>query len=483
MRGFTGLQLAPPAAYAAFTLGVVLSVIVLRLISNKLPSKAPPVFEGLPFIGGIIKFAQGPMRLMDEGYKRYGEVFTVPVAHKKMTFLIGPHVSEHFFKASDDELSQKEVYEFSIPTFGKGVVYDIDHKIRAEHFRFFGEALKTSKLKEYVPHFVKETEEYFAKWPQEGVVDLSHEFAELIILTASRTLLGREVRENMFEEIARLYHDLDQGMQPISVIFPHLPIAVHRTRDRARKQVAEIFKKVIETRRATGTKEDDVLQVFIDAKYKNAYGGRHLNDEEITGMLIAGLFAGQHTSSITSAWTGLTMVANQEKVLQPTLEEQRRILKQHGDHIDVDVLNEMDVLHSNMTEVLRLFPPLILLMRLVKKSFTVTDSKGRQTVIPKGHILLTSPGYSHRLGSVFQEPLKYDPDRFRVPFSFIGFGGGRHGCMGSNFAYLQIKTIWSVLLRNFEFEMLDPFPEPDYEAMVVGPKPCRTRFRRRQLQV
>ena len=53
------------------------------------------------------------------------------------------------------------------------------------------------------------------------------------------------------------------------------------------------------------------LQVFIDAKYKNAYGGRHLNDEEITGMLIAGLFAGQHTSSITSAWTGLTMVANQ----------------------------------------------------------------------------------------------------------------------------------------------------------------------------
>ena len=70
-------------------------------------------------------------------------------------------------------------------------------------------------------------------------------------------------------------------------------------------------------------------------------------------------------------------------MLQPALEEQRRILKQHGDHIDVDVLNEMDVLHSNMTEVLRLFPPLILLMRLVKKSFTVTDSKGRQTVIPK----------------------------------------------------------------------------------------------------
>lgn len=25
-----------------------------------------------------------------------------------------------------------------------------------------------------------------------------------------------------------------------------------------------------------------------------------------------------------------------------------------------------------------------------------------------------------------------------LPFSYIGFGGGRHGCMGQNFAYLQV---------------------------------------------
>ena len=52
---------------------------------------------------------QGPMKLMNDGYKRHGEVFTVPVLHKKFTFLLGPHVSGHFFKANDDEMSQKEV--------------------------------------------------------------------------------------------------------------------------------------------------------------------------------------------------------------------------------------------------------------------------------------------------------------------------------------------------------------------------------------
>jgi hypothetical protein len=47
--------------------------------------------------------------------------------------------------------------------------------------------------------------------------------------------------------------------------------------------------------------------------------------------------------------------------------------------------------------------------------------------------------------------------------------------MGENFAYLQIKTIWSVLLRNFDIELVGELPKPDYTAMVVGAclnQPC-----------
>lgn len=31
---------------------------ILRLVSNYLPSQRPPVFEGIPFIGGVLKFVQ-----------------------------------------------------------------------------------------------------------------------------------------------------------------------------------------------------------------------------------------------------------------------------------------------------------------------------------------------------------------------------------------------------------------------------------------
>lgn len=124
---------------------------MLRVIANSLPSQKPPVFEGIPFIGGVLKFVQvsytnwpvrhfdllyrscaalatvkmplgwlgggspcvvvhqGPKQLLEQGYKKYGEVFTVPVLNKKITFLIGTDVTPFFFKATDEEMSQQEV--------------------------------------------------------------------------------------------------------------------------------------------------------------------------------------------------------------------------------------------------------------------------------------------------------------------------------------------------------------------------------------
>ena len=60
-------------------------------------------------------------------------------------------------------MSQKEVYEFNVPTFGKGVVFDVGHEERAEQFRFFSEALKTARLQTYVQLMVQEAEAFFAE--------------------------------------------------------------------------------------------------------------------------------------------------------------------------------------------------------------------------------------------------------------------------------------------------------------------------------
>ena len=81
----------------------------------------------------------------------------------------------------------------------------------------------------------------------------------------------------------------------------------------------------------------------------------------------------------------------QEKTYHPAVEEQERLIRRHGTGITLEVLNEMEVLHRNVQEAVRLHPPLILLLRQVHRDFTVTTSKGKSYVVPKAspsHTLL-----------------------------------------------------------------------------------------------
>ncbi|KAG2557955.1 hypothetical protein PVAP13_8NG104200 [Panicum virgatum] len=431
-------------AGAALLLATV-AFVRLLLGSRARGKRLPPTIPGAPVVGGLIKFMRGPIPMIREEYARLGSVFTVPILSRRITFLIGPEVSAHFFKGNEAEMSQQEVYRFNVPTFGPGVVFDVDYSVRQEQFRFFTEALRASKLRSYVDQMVAEAEEYFSKWGESGTVNLKYELEHLIILTASRCLLGREVREKLFDDVSALFHDLDNGMQPVSVIFPYLPIPAHKRRDRARARLAAIFATIINSRKASGQSEEDMLQCFIDSKYKN---GRSTTEGEVTGLLIAALFAGQHTSSITSTWTGAYLLRFKQYFAE-AVEEQKEVMKRHGNKIDHD--------------------------------------------IPKGHIVATSPSFANRLSHIYKNPDSYDPDRFGPgreedkaagAFSYISFGGGRHGCLGEPFAYLQIKAIWTHLLRNFEFELVSPFPENDWNAMVVGIKgEVMVNYKRRKLVV
>ena len=109
--------------------------------------------------------------------------------------------------------------------------------------------------------------------------------------------------------------------------------------------------------------------------------------------------------------------------------------------------------------------------------------------MPAGDLAMVAPAVTHRLPHIFAEPERYDPDRFgpgreedrRTQFALIGFGGGKHRCIGAGFAYQQIKVIWTVLLRNFELELAPGEYAPDYSTFVVGPRPpCILRYRRKR---
>jgi len=388
-------------------------------------------------------------------------------------------------------LSQQEVYDFMKPVFGANIVYDASKKNRQVQFTSMANGLRTNRLKSYVAKVEEETRQYLRKeWgDKEGQVDLLTALSELTILTASRCLHGDDVRAHIFKDVQKIYHDLDAGVTPLTVFWPNAPTKAHKRRNEAREEMVRLFSKVIAERRANPEKHDgtDILSIFMDIKYKD---GTPIRDDEITGLLIALLFAGQHTSCITSTWTTL-FIASQAQNIQRVVEEQKKVLGSEWKTkpLDFDAVQSMDFLHNCMREALRLCPTFIMVLRRAEVDVDITV-KGVQYRIPKGDFVVVSPTVSMRLkDGAFQDADTFDPDRFaapreehkKTPYSYLGFGGGLHSCMGQNFAFAQVKTILSIIFREYDVETVaKELPDIGYNDMVVGPKgDCRIRYKKR----
>lgn len=439
-----------------------------------------PRFAGaLPLIGHMAKFARDPVAMMQEVRAACGPVGEFRMLNKRVVLLSGPAAQEAFCRAPDEQLSQKVAYRMMTPVFGEGVVFDAPPDRLNEQLRILMPALRDRNMRSYADIFAAEVDAMVGRWCDEAEIDLLDFTAELTTYTSSHCLLGSEFRRNMNEEFARVYGDLEKGVNAIAYVNPYLPLPVFRRRDRARARLLEMITAIIEQRRASGCEAQDALQVLMESRYSD---GTALSPNEISGILTAAMFAGHHTSSGTEAWTIIELARHPEWAARVT-DEVDALYARDG-ALTYQAFREVPVLESVLKEVLRLHPPLVILMRGVLQDFTVEG-----VTIPAGKLVAISPAVSHRIPELFRDPDRFDPSRYdpgraedETPFAWIPFGGGHHRCSGSAFAIMQLKAITMSLMRRYTFALVDP-PDtygPDYTKMVVQVhQPCRVRYRRR----
>jgi sterol 14-demethylase len=437
---------------------------------------APRLPGGLPFIGHALEFRRDPVGLLRRGRALFGDVFSFRLFGSTLHVLTGTSGNEAFFKASDAVLSAREAYQFTVPIFGEGVAYDASPSVMEAQLRMVHQALRDEKMQSYARFIAAEVEAYLSGWDDDGETDLLSAMNEITIRTAGRCLIGAEFRDGLARDFARLYHDLEAGINMIAFFAPYLPLPAMRRRDRARRRVAELMSSLIAARRSVPAATDDFLDTLMMARDE---ASQPLSDDTITGLLLTLLFAGQHTSAVLATWTGILLLGN-PNYLGPVLAEQGAVFDTHG--MTLAALKQLATLERCIKEAERMHPPLVMLMRKVLEDFEFNGC-----VVPAGDLAMVSPAVSHGIAEIFSDPERFDPERFappreedrRTPYALIGFGGGKHRCIGLAFAYQQVKVIWSILLQRYAFRLLGEEHRPNFTTFVVGPRqPCLVSYRR-----
>ena len=423
-----------------------------------------------------------PIGLMRRVRAECGDVGQFNLAGRPVVMLSGADANEFFFRAPDEDLDQAGAYPFMTPIFGKGVVFDAAPERRREALH--NQALRGDMMRGHAQTIGDEVGRMVADWPDEGAIDLLDWFAELTIYTSSACLIGTKFRNQLDSRFAALYHDLERGTDALAFVDPYAPIDSFRRRDEARAGLVALVGGIMSGRDAAGPvdrADRDLLDVLMSLH--NADGSPVFSADEITGMFISMMFAGHHTSSGTAAWTLIELLRHPSSLAEVVAELDA--LYAGGAEISFQALREIPLLEAAIKEALRLHPPLILLLRAATRELEVLGYR-----IPDGALVGASPAISNRIAKDFPDPDAFMPERYEQPrqedlinrWTWIPFGAGRHRCVGANFAMIQLKAIFSVLLRDWTFELAQPGDSyrNDHSKMVVQlARPCVVRYRRR----
>lgn len=439
-------------------------------------SNAIPKASGAkPDVGHMEEYQANQPAFLKRIRNECGELAEYNLMGQPHVLMSGPDAQEAWCRAPDEVLGQSAAYKGVVPIFGKGVLFDTTLERLKQQLKIQVDALRYQNMKAYAKVIADEVRDFTDKWGESGELEMVDEFLRMTLYTSTSCLLGVDFRRNMTDEFSALYRDLEHAVIAIAFIDPYLPLPEFEARDKARARLGEIVEDIVAKRRASSQEYGDALNTFMTASYTD---GTHMSPHEITGLLIATMFAGHHTSSGTATWTLIEFLRNPQ-FMEEVRQELVEVFADGGD-VSHHAMRGMPKMEAFIREVLRIHPPLSTLIRVVEQDF---EYKG--TVIPKGYRVVMSPGVAHKIAEVFPDPEKFDMHRPEPEhlFAWVAFGGGRHKCAGNAFAILQLKAIFATLLLDFDFELVDAADQytDDHSGMTVKPKaPMTVRFKRKK---
>jgi enediyne biosynthesis protein E7 len=297
-----------------------------------------------------------------------------------------------------------------------------------------------------------------------GPVDVVKEMTALTLQVMGQSLLNTDL--GAYEQMGHAFEVVqDQAMFEMTTLnmVPHaLPLPRHFRFRSARRELERIVLDIVRNRGESGSGDDVLSRLLADYSTEpdEQVRRRRLRDELITILL-----AGHETTAATLSF------AWYEVSQHPEVGEKMRaeVLEVLGDEgvPEYEDLHRLTYTMQVIQETMRLHPPVWILPRRAIEADHVAGYD-----IPAGADVLICPYTLHRHEEFWEDPLRFDPDRFgseraatRHSYAYIPFGAGPRFCVGNNLGMMEAVFVAALTAREFRLE-LRPGHKVIEEAML-----------------
>ncbi|RVW59162.1 11-oxo-beta-amyrin 30-oxidase [Vitis vinifera] len=247
-----------------------------------------------------------------------------------------------------------------------------------------------------------------------------------------------------------------------------------------RNEVNALLKGIIEKRekamKVGETANHDLLGLLMESNYREMQENDErknvgMSIKDVIGECKLFYFAGQETSSVLLLWT-MVLLSKHSNWQARTREEVLRVFGNKKP--DGDGLNHLKIVTMIFHEVLRLYPPVSMLIRTV-----FADSQVGGLYLPDGVLIALPTLLIHHDHEIWGEDAKeFNPGRFsegvskaaKSQVSFFPFSYGPRICVGQNFAMMEAKIALAMILQRFSFELSPSYAHAPISLITMQPQ-------------
>ncbi|MFJ3794480.1 cytochrome P450 [Kitasatospora sp. NPDC090091] len=382
-----------------------------------------------------------------------------------MYVISDPGDVKEMFQASPDVLHTGAGNDVSRKFFGRTGLAFLDgdeHKVRRKELLPSFKGTAYLRIKAAIEEMA---ERDIPNWPQNKVMPLRpiiHRFTVEVIREVVFGKVTPSCWDQLIEEIMGVVElnehmtaafPLEQMSGFSNWLIKSIPSTGLASFLKHRARADELLFEAFNERREIGLLDDDLLSMML----KIEVDGRKLTDVELRDEIMTLFLAGTETTVSSVAWA-------LEYLSRFPVELAR--LRDEIDAGDTD-----DYLEAVCYEVLRLRPPLPLLMpREVMKPIQIGGVyyEPGDIVWASSHLLSTDPNN-------FDEPKAFRPERYlnvKLDTSaWAPFGGNITRCPGDKIAIDEMKSVLRVVLSHFDLDRPDKTPERvHHRGILIKPE-------------
>lgn len=395
---------------------------------------------GWPVIGHTFDYLSDTYAFGRTMRARYGDVYRCSAFLQNFIVFNSPDGAEFVLKDEANQFSSKLGWEAFLGRLFPHALPTMDFSEHRHHRRIMQSVFKKQALVGYVPLIDQVVIDNLRTWPTDQAMPAYPAIKALTLDIAAKAFLGLELKQDT-HFINQNFIKLNNGLAAI-IPWPLPGTALHQAL-KARSNIFNYFSPLIpQKRRSEG---QDIFSRLCQAQDEN---GADFSDQAILFHL-SNVLAAAHDTSTTSLTITLDLLCQHPEWQQRLREKCLRIDPQD---ITYDNLESLEEIEWVFREALRLFPPAPQLFRR-----SIKECQFGNHIIPANTQVMVDCGYIHRSEHYWNEPTKFDPERFSParnehkahPYNWFPFGGGSHTCIGLRFAIMTAKIALYHLLRDY----------------------------------